>query len=140
MNGGLLVYWGVASTALNLCLGWWALKLHRHKALTERPWIFPDPMHQGGKPMLGGPNADLWKIEKIDIRKPRRAEFLLQEPVRDAGGSIVEPRSIPAGRRLLGGNTYFCVRSPSWPVELRITIALRTCPSKTSSLLVRMSA
>lgn len=134
-----LAGWGAFSTLLNLGLGWWAIKLTRDKAIAERPWITPDPLRQGGRPLLTGPTASLWKIEKIKIQKPGKAMFYLHEPIME-GGSIVEPRAVPAGRVLSGDGNYFTVASPSWPVELRIRIALRTDPRRTSSLTVRVSA
>lgn len=135
-----LTFWGILSAILNLGLGWWAIKLNRDKTLMERPWLTPDPPRQGGKLFLTGPTADLWKIEKIEIKQPKRAEFFRDDPIKDDGGSIIQPRTTRAGTTLTGGDHYFGVSSPSWPVELRVKIALRTDPKRTSSLVVRMSA
>lgn len=102
------------------------------------PYI-PASIHFGHKIMLGGPNAGIWKIDEIRLIKPKRAEFLQNHIQYDDGGSISVSHTTREGRTLKGGDHYLIVESSDWPVELLVTISLKSAARTKRSLRTRLT-
>lgn len=104
---------GTAASALFAFLAW---RVANFQALASLPYLDVELFRRAAILRMAGQNADHWEIRSARIVWPLGARIVVNDPVYDDGGSIIEPRMKRIGRstRKLDQGIFSSADSTVW--------------------------